>query len=155
MTAADISTRSEGKKIYRVESQNWVEIILVCQGSSDFFLRDLTFGVCPQDTNFALVLSVSAGADSLCSIFWAQSWPIKYCLAAGRISGVDLSAFHSSSGPRWDVQSAGFPVCLSLRWFVLCSVKGTTDAAHRLMVDEIKSSASVSEASLFDVCAVQ
>lgn len=135
MTAADISTRSEeGKKkkqIYRVESQNWVEIISVCQGSSDFFLRDPTFGVCPQDTDSALVLSVSAGADSLCSVFWAQSWPIKYRLAAGGISGLDLSASHSSWGPGWDLQSAGFPVCLSLRWFVSGSGKGAIASAER------------------------
>lgn len=46
------SLHRKKEQIYLVESQNWVQIILLCQGSLDFFLPDLTFGVYPQDTNF-------------------------------------------------------------------------------------------------------
>lgn len=62
MTVADTSTHSEGK---RADISSWVmklgSIILLCQGSLDFFLPDLTFGVHLQDTNFALFLPVNLG----------------------------------------------------------------------------------------------
>lgn len=54
-------TRKGKEQIYWVESQNWVQIILLCQGSLDFLLPDLTFGVYPQDTNFALFLPLNSG----------------------------------------------------------------------------------------------
>lgn len=75
MTVADTSTHSEGK---RADISSWVmklgSIILLCQGSLDFFLPDLTFGVHLQDTNFALFLPVNLGLTHF--VFWMQPQPV-------------------------------------------------------------------------------
>lgn len=76
MTVADTSTHSEGK---RADISSWVmklgSIILLCQGSLDFFLPDLTFGVHLQDTNFCFLSPSQPWTDSL-YVFWMQPQPV-------------------------------------------------------------------------------
>lgn len=85
MTVADTSTHSEGK---RADISSWVmklgSIILLCQGSLDFFLPDLTFGVHLQDTNFAFFLPVNLGLthfmclDATTACYWFYVF-FEYC----------------------------------------------------------------------------
>lgn len=89
-------TRKEKEQIYRVESQNWVQIILLCQGSLDFFLPDLTFGVYLQDTNFALFLPFNTGLTHFAIYFGCAHGLLDIVLLAGWFLWADTSLVYTS-----------------------------------------------------------